>query len=120
MKLIETIIDKKEKYDKTRQLYYTKNKDPLLEQKHEYYQKNREHISEKKKEYHLNNKDKRNEYHKEYHEQNRDRILERERQKVSCPCGSSVRHSDIRRHERCKKHQDYINSLQDDWQYHIK
>ena len=103
----------KEKYDKTRQLYYNKNKDQLLEQKQEYYRKNRENILEKKKEYHLNNKDKRNEYHKEYYEQNRDRILERERQKVSCQCGSSVRHSDIRRHERSKKHQDYINSLQD-------
>ena len=45
-----------------------------------------------------------NEYYKDY----RDDILENKKEKIGCSCGSSIRKHEIRRHERSKKHQEFL------------
>jgi len=49
------------------------------------------------------------EYGKEYYEANK----EKNKQKYTCVCGSNTRKSDRRKHERTKKHGDYIKELQE-------
>ena len=92
---------------------------------HEYHIKNREILSEKKKIYRANNKDKICEQKKIYREMNKEKICERSKkyyeankeiineknkQKITCECGSICRRNDLRRHERTKKHIDFINN----------
>ena len=49
------------------------------------------------------------EYLKEYHETNKERISEKLKEKMTCECGSVYRKADKLRHEKSKKHLDYIN-----------
>ena len=69
-----------------------------------YYQKNKNYILQQKKEYvqRPEVKEHRKEYQKEY---------DKNRPKITCLCGSEFRKSDIRRHERSKKHIEYLESL---------
>ena len=46
---------------------------------------------------------------KEYYEDNREKILQKKKQKYTCECGSTLRIDSKTRHERRKKHQDFIN-----------
>ena len=52
-------------------------------------------------------------YRKDFYENRKEEILEKNKLKIICDCGTTVRKVDFKRHQRCKKHQDYINSLQD-------
>ena len=63
-----------------------------------------------RQEYNQANKEKFKEYYQEYKQANKERIKERDKQKIECECGSIVRRSDIARHNRTKKHSDYIAS----------
>lgn len=47
---------------------------------------------------------------KKYYEKNRDSILEKAKEKYICDCGSYIRISDKSKHQRSKKHQNFINS----------
>ena len=119
--------DNKEYLLEKKNIYYEENKDDIKEKKKQYYLTNKQLLNEKNKLYrqqhkeHLKtlrlqhydeNNDKILEKKKVYYEQNRDYILERHKQKVGCPCGSVVCKSDIRKHERSNKHQDYMKFLQ--------
>ena len=73
----------------------------------EYNEQNREKISERAKQWYLVNKDK----IKEKVEQNKEKLLERRKQKITCDCGCVVRKSDIRRHEKSIKHQNYLKTI---------
>jgi len=64
------------------------------------------------KAYREKNKDLIKEKKKVYHEKKKDFINEKAKQKYTCPCGSCLRISDKVRHERTKKHQDYLKSLE--------
>jgi len=56
------------------------------------------------------NKGKKAEYDKEYRDANRNTILEKQKEKYTCVCGSTLRKSDKSRHEKSKKHLNYISS----------
>ena len=52
------------------------------------------------------------EYGQAYYQKNKQRILERDKQKIECECGSIVCRGDIARHNRTKKHSNYkLNNL---------
>ena len=53
-------------------------------------------------------------YHKDDYEKKKHIILEYNNTKITCECGSCLRKADYNRHTKSKKHQDYINSLQED------
>jgi hypothetical protein len=65
------------------------------------------------KEYREENKQKIIEQMKEYYEENREKILEQKKEKskekITCECGSVFRSCSKPRHDRSKKHLDYIN-----------
>ena len=90
-------------YNKER---YQNNKDKIQEYKKEYYQLNREKLLERNRKYKQDNKDK----IKQYYQNNKDKILEKNKEKITCACGSIVRKSDLSRHQKTKKHINYINN----------
>ena len=51
------------------------------------------------------------EYCKEYREANKETILQKNKEKITCECGSIICIGEKSRHLKSKKHQDYINSL---------
>lgn len=100
----ETNKDKIKQYQEE---YHETNKDKIKERKKQYYQANRD----KKKEYQEANKDKISERMKHYYETNKDKINEKAKQKYDCPCGSKYSHQHKARHEKTKKHHNYIINL---------
>ena len=109
-------------YDKQRHKhYYKENREKVIEQHKNYYDNHKEQIkqyhqlfilqnaeklSEQKKQYRIENAEKISEQKKEY----RKRVEERLKSKIICECGSTLRKIDIRRHERTKKHQQFISN----------
>jgi len=57
------------------------------------------------KEYRQKNKEYRKEKNQEWYQANKAEILEQNKEKIECECGSIVRRSDIARHNRDKKTQ---------------
>jgi len=76
----------------------------------EYREANKERVLQQHKEYYEANKEKVLQYQKEYYEEKR---KEKNKEKYTCVCGSNIRKSDRRKHERTKKHGDYIKELQE-------
>jgi len=110
----QQIAERKKKYHKD-------NREAILEQKKQYYQVNRQTIAEKAKQYHQDNKEKISEYQKQYHQDNKERLKEyqkqfrqanRERiiahmnQKITCECGAISTRTNLKRHQRTKKHHE--------------
>jgi len=108
---------------RTRKEYREMNKDKIAQKKKEYYAKNKDKVTQKKKEYYAKNKDKVAQIVKKYNEANKDIIakkmkeyseankeeLKKKRSKqVECVCGSLFQYGVKARHERSKKHQDYL------------
>ena len=94
---------------RTQKEYYKDNNDKILEQKKEYYQDNNDKIKEQRKYYY---KEKSNDVKNrvaKYRIQNSKKIKERYTQKHICACGSQYSHYQKLRHERSKKHLDFIN-----------
>lgn len=75
-----------------------------------YYIDNNEVIKNKKKEYYNSNKDIILDKYKIYREENKDILKDKAKAKYNCSCGSCLRISDKARHEKTKKHQEYIKS----------
>ena len=56
-----------------------------------------------------NNKEEMKEKMRQYYEENKDEL----NKKITCECGSTILKRAKKRHERTKKHQDYLKSLED-------
>jgi hypothetical protein len=88
--------------------YYKVNKEQILEHNKEYYQDNREQLLEKQKEYNEVNREQISEKNKEYYEKNKEQILEKykekNKEKITCECGSICSLSKLSRHKKSKKH----------------
>jgi len=98
--------------------YYETNKEQLLEKQKEYYETNKKQIKEYKKEYYETNKEQiieqRKEYNQQYRETNREQINEKANQKINCECGGKYTQSNKLRHLNSKKHNNYLNSKEDE------
>ena len=120
-----------------RERYYIENNEccnrmtPLRTDK-EYYADNRQELLKKKKQYHIEHRDERNKYCKEWYEKNKvlkgrpplkteeekrkyrnewySKQVERYKEKFTCECGSTYRKLAKSRHEKSKKHINFINS----------
>ena len=60
------------------------------------------------KEWYEKNREKMEKYHKDYREAHKEEIIERDKEKMTCECGSICRRRDKVRHCKSKKHQDYL------------
>ncbi len=123
----------KEQLSEKNKEYRENNKEQLSKYYKEYRENNKDKIKEKQKEYSENNKDKIVEYRKnnkdvireqrkEYRENNKNIIKEKKKQfyeknkdkkmeKIECICGSIVRIDSVKRHERTKKHINYLSQV---------
>ena len=65
---------------------------------------------DKLKLYYIKHKEQITERHKQYYEIHKDKILAARKKKVACECKCIVRKGDYKRHQRTKKHQDFLNN----------
>ena len=72
--------------------------------------RSKEEKKEKKKVRDQKNKDKISEWHQLHYEANKETILEKQREKFNCECGSILRKAGKANHIKTNKHQKYINS----------
>jgi len=91
--------------------HYEINKEQIKANVKEYQRQNKENIKELKKQYFQDNKDYFKEKHRENYEKNKEDINNKRKEKYICQCGSSIRIADKSRHEKSKKHVDYVNNL---------
>jgi len=85
----------------------------IKQRKKEYAEENKEHLKNKQKEYVEKHKEKIRQIHSEYYQNNKKYIADKQKIKTTCECGSIIRKCAIKRHERSKKHQNYLQSLKD-------
>lgn len=90
--------------------YVEKNKYKLKEYNKEYRENNKVSLFIKNKSYRDNNKVQIKEKKKEYYQNNKGQILEQQKALYTCVCGTISTKSHKARHERTKKHIDFINN----------
>ena len=73
----------------------------------------REELLSKKRDDYYNNRERYRKQQKDNYENNKEERSNKLKTKITCDCGAVVRKADYKRHEKTKKHQDYINSLED-------
>ena len=93
------------------QEYRRANKQKKIEQGKEYQRANKEKLKEYNQAYQRANKEKLKEYNQAYQRANKERIKEYNQEKIECDCGSIVCRGVISRHNRTKKHTEYLNSI---------
>jgi hypothetical protein len=92
--------------NRSRKEYYQENKERISETRKKYYQDNKEHLSETKKKYYQDNKEHLSETRKEYYKK-----YIKQKEKITCMCGSEYIYTSKSRHEKTKRHQSYISTF---------
>lgn len=78
--------------------------------KKEYYMERKEELLYKMKQYYNDNKEDIRTYKIRYREENKEKISQYKKQELICECGSHVSRSHHARHQRTKKHQNWLKS----------
>jgi hypothetical protein len=102
--------DKIKTYNKN---YAIENKEKQTIYKKKYNEQNAEKIKENKKKYNDNNIEKIKKYKQEYRRQNIELIINNHGEVHDCPCGSTYTKCHKARHDKTKKHNDYIKSMEE-------
>jgi adenylate kinase family enzyme len=87
--------------------WYQDNKEQIKEQRKQYRQDNKENIHEYRQKWRVNNKEKLKEQDKQYYQDNKEKRTE----KFTCSCGGKYIYMCKARHERTKKHLNYLATL---------
>jgi hypothetical protein len=99
--------ENKDTISEKQKIYNEKNKEQILERHKEYREKNRNLLSEKQKIYVEKNKQIVSEKRREYREKNKEKI----KLKYTCCCGSISVITHKTRHEKSKKHIEFIQNV---------
>jgi hypothetical protein len=91
--------------------YRNDNREKIAERGRLYREKNKEKITEDAKLYYQKNKEKEAERGRLYREKNKERIKAHYGKKYICECGGKYIHAHKARHLRSKKHQAYLDLL---------
>ena len=104
--------------NRTNKEYYQDNKQKIDNVNKAYYENNIEHIKELARIRYLDNKEKIDKQHKEYYENNKEcrRQYNRDHYKktkenITCQCGESFLKKNTNRHNKSKKHIEFINKM---------
>jgi len=101
-----------EEHKEEKKIYRKKYKEinkEIIKQKNKIYNDNRkEENTQRSKEWRKKNPEKFKEIQKRANEKRKERAKE---EKIICDCGSTVVYLNIRRHERSKKHKNYLDTL---------
>ena len=124
-KIKEYRDNNKEKIKETMKDYRDNNKEKILKRDKEYRDNNKEKIKETNKQYKEDNKEKILDYNKQYYKDNKEKIKETRKDyrdnnkekikinaaiKINCLCGSCFRKGDLSKHNKTKKHIEFINN----------
>ena len=74
----------------------------------QYRKENKEKVAIQQHKKYLNNQEKKKDERKQYYKEKKILINEKAKIPMTCVCGSTFRKSDKARHERSKKHQEFI------------
>ena len=96
--------------DKYKKEWAEEHKEQIADKMKIYYQENKEQILEKKKEYRQENKEQILEKKKEYNQKNKEQISEKRKEKITCECGLIICKYEKPRHQKSKKHQNFIKN----------
>ena len=99
---------------RTKQDWYSDNKGYCNEKTKQYRRENTEKIKELNQKYRAKHQAELVNKSREYYKENKEDLLNKYKAKTRCSCGSIIRSSDIRRHERSNKHQTYQRTLKQD------
>jgi group I intron endonuclease len=106
--------------------WYKENKDKVAQKNTEYWHKNKAELKDKRREYkhnyylqnkekfaqfRENNKDKLKEYLKNRYNQKKEDILKLQQEKTMCQCGVEIQKGNMSRHQKSKKHLEFINNI---------
>ena len=91
--------------------YRVKNKETIAALQKEYRVKNKETIKAVQKQHYEKNKAYVLAHQKQHYEQNKAQIAALRAEKVTCGCGIVVTRRHLSRHEKTKKHEQYLNNL---------
>ncbi len=91
--------------------YREANPEIIKQRKKIYAENNKEKIAEKQKVYRVDNKEKIKQQQSIIYQKNKQQIAEKMKEKITCDCGTTYRKCTKARHEKSKKHKDYITSL---------
>ncbi len=83
----------KQRNKETQKKYRELHKEDIKDHRKKYYEENKEAIKDKVR---------------KYHQDNREKILEENKEKITCECGSIFRKKEKARHQRSNKHQSFI------------
>lgn len=97
----------REKLLEKQKQYRIENKEKKLERDRQYYNENKEQVLEYQKQYRIENKQKIKERARQYYLKNRKKRLE----KITCICGSTYTKDYKKKHEKTKKHQNYLLTI---------
>lgn len=89
--------------------YYEANIEQIKAKNKAYREANKEKVNAQKKAYSEANKDKINAKHKKWREENKEKLQQIRSEKHQCPCGGRYTHVNKVKHEKTKKHQQFIN-----------
>lgn len=97
---------------RTKKERYLKNKEQILKKAKTYRINNKEKINTYMKQYRKTHKNERKEYDKHRYDLKKKIILQKRKEKIKCSfCGSCVRKSDIRRHQKTIKCKSFQNNI---------
>ena len=105
-----TSVEEKKIY---KQEWARNNEESVREYKHNWHIDNRNRLSEIKRQKYQDNREEQLAKCKKYYEDNIEERRAIRNRVCQCSCGYTYTYSNKSRHERSKKHQDYLNSLQD-------
>jgi len=105
--LKEYYLDNKEYNAEKKKEWRENNKEKYDKYHKEYRENNKEIIKEKDKIHYQNNKEKIIKQKKKHYENNKETIKEKRKEKITCDCGGVVRKSDMSRHRKTIKHQEW-------------
>jgi len=103
--------DNKDKIKETNKKYYENNKVIIHITQKQYNEKNKEKIKEINKKNYESNKDYLIDYQSEYRKVNKEKIKEKQKEKITCKCGCVITTSNLKQHERSKKHLELISLI---------
>jgi hypothetical protein len=117
----ETLLEYNKKYYEehkeailaTQKQYYEEHKEAIVATKKKYYEKNKTDILQHNRiywaRYYETHKEDIKLYNQSYRDNNKEQLSQQSKKKYTCECGSNLTYCKKARHEKSKKHQDWLN-----------
>ena len=96
--------DNKAKLSAVHHEYYEKNKDIIIKKCQQYHETHKEEALARSKKWRTENSEKDKERKEEWYKENREAVLEKQKEKTSCGCGSTYRKIDWKAHQKTNVH----------------